>query len=239
MDNACFISTISALDLNTNDGLLKLSDYSKSQVLADSRFDDIWWDLSHDNMPHTSYGNNSSLRNFIRDQILLSQTDSYAQPTCSISGGSTNSGEKKLYKASNSVTVENHIVNSGAQLTLKSGTSIHLKPGFEVKAGATFHASIENIHSRDCNLAGALPQFSSSSPNKAGSNIVQLDTIVDGIMISSYVPISSKPKKIIGNESGIFNTTLNASLSVYPNPVQDYKEVSSNTQAIKNKSTPK
>ncbi len=221
MKNSCFISTISALDLNTNDGLLKLSNYSKNQILADSRFDDIWWDLSHDNMLHTSY--NSSLRNFIADQIYLSQTDNYAQLDCSISGGYTNSGEKKLHKASNAVTIGQHTVGNGAQLTLKSGSTIILKPGFEVKSGGTFSASIENIHSRDCNLAGNLPQFTPPLRNSTQNNIIQMDTIIDGNLVSLFSTSDQTVSKIISNKSlatqnfSVQGTTM----SIFPNPAED------------------
>jgi len=222
MDRSCFVSTISALDLNTNYGFLKLSDYSKSQVLANSRFDDIWWDVSHDNMPHTSY--NSSLRNFIENQIFLSQTESYAQPDCTISGGTTNSDEKKLYKASNSVTIGNHTVNSGAQLMLKSGNSIILNPGFEVKAGATFSASIEDIHSRDCNLAGNLPQFSPSAPSNINSNIVQIDATINGDTVPYYVPAGYSDYTITDDKSASMQDVaeINKQLFIFPNP-SEYK----------------
>src|SRR3972149_1835690 len=84
-DNACFIPTISALDLNTNNLLLNVGSYTKNQILADSPFDDIWWNLNHTNMMHTSYYHPSlgfdyfALSNFIEDQIYLSQSENYAQ----------------------------------------------------------------------------------------------------------------------------------------------------------------
>ena len=42
---ATFVSTISALDLSTNNSKLNLNSYGKSRILANSPFEDLWWTL--------------------------------------------------------------------------------------------------------------------------------------------------------------------------------------------------
>ncbi len=163
-DVSCFVSTISALDLPTNDLLLDISNYSKSTILKNTPFDDIWWDTSHGNMAHTSY--NFNLMNFVMDQIYLSQTENYAQENLLLSDGVVNVNDKKLYKAANELNVENYVIKNGGQLTLKSGNVIIINPGTYVEVGATVSAEIEKIYSRNCELNNDLPQFSSDNYTK-------------------------------------------------------------------------
>jgi hypothetical protein len=235
-DVACFVSTISALGLNTNDLMLNLANYSKNQILQDTRFDDIWWDTSHPNMTHTSY--NSSLYSFVEDQIYLSEIENYAQLNKSISGGTTNSGDKKLYKASNSVTVENHTVQNGGQLSLKSGNAISLNAGFTVEAGATFSASIENINTRDCDLAGNLPQFTPASLKSARirTDSYIKDTVIGGYNVSMYAPVSINSNSSMKEPTSVFDVLqMENFLTVYPNPTSDLINIiytSSNKQNI-------
>lgn len=222
-ENTCFVPTISALGLNTNDLLLNVADYSKDQILNHTHFDDIWWDTTHTNMRHTSY--NSSLYNFIATQIGLSESENYAQANNSIYSGSTNSGDKKIYKASNAVSIENHTVKNGGQLTLKSGNTITLKPGFAVEVGATFSASIEDIQTRDCNLADNLPQFTHSSlkSSKTQSDSYKIDTIIRGYNVALHAPIDIN-SNFSSNEptSAMKIEQKGKTLKVFPNPTSDF-----------------
>jgi hypothetical protein len=229
-DDASFVSTISALGLNTNDLLLNVSGYSKNQILQDTYFDDIWWNTAHSNMAHTSYYHSSlgtdyyALYNFIEDQIYLSETENFAQYNNSVSGGSTNSGDKKLYKASNSVTVENHTVKNGGQLSLKSGNSITLNAGFTVEAGATFSASIENISTRDCNLADNLPQFTPASLKSASlrTDSYKKDTVIGGYNVSMYAPVNINSNSSMKEPTSVFDILQKDDfLTVFPNPTSD------------------
>lgn len=211
-ENSCFVSTNSALGLNTDDLLLDIGSYSKSQILQDTYFDDIWWDYAHSNMYHTSY--NGNIKTFVEEQIELSEIENYAEEFVFVSGGMTNSGVNNLSKASNLVEYENYTVLNGGQLSLKSGNEISLKPGFTVEEGAVFTASIENIQSKDCNLAGNLPQFSPTSycfNNR--SRVYATDTTYGDYVYSLYLPINQDIEK----EIPISNTKM---FELFPNPTQ-------------------
>ena len=211
-ENACFVSTNSALGLNTDDLLLDIGSYSKSQILQDTHFDDIWWDFSHSNMLHTSY--NNIIKTFINNQIELSEIENYAEEFVFVSGGMTNSGVNNLSKASNLVEYENYTVFNGGQLHLKSGNEISLKPGFTVTEGAIFTASIENIQSKDCNLAGNLPQFSPTNYSYNNrSRVYASDTIYGDFAFSVYLPIDhDKEKEFPNSDLKMFE--------IFPNPTQ-------------------
>jgi len=209
-DNACFVSTNSALGLNTDDLLLDIGSYSKNYILQDTYFDDIWWNNTHSNMLHTSY--NDDIKNFIYAQIHLSDMEDYAQENVFVSGGTTNSGVNSLSKASNLIEYDNHIVLDGGQLSLKSGNEISLEPGFTVEAGAVFTASIENIQIKDCGLAGNLPQFSTAN-YKTNDRVYgySIDTLYSDFAMSIHLPVEEDmTQSSILTEMKMFE--------VFPNP---------------------
>lgn len=229
-NDACFVPAISSLGLNTNHLLLNIGSYTKDQILQDTYFDDIWWNTTHSNMKHASYYDSSlgsnyyAIYNFIEDQIYTSVNENYARINNSISSGSTISGDKKLYKASNLVSIENHTVNNGGQLTLKSGNAITLNPGFIAESGSSFSALIENIHTRNCSLAGNLPQFTPASLKsaKTHANSYKIDTVLRGCNISMYAPFDVNSYSSMKEQTLVFDILQKKSFHrVFPNPTKN------------------
>ena len=156
MDNACFISTISALDLNTNDKLIPLHRYTKSQILADTYFDDIGWDIDQQNYYHTQL--TPTMSSFLYNQIVNFNVN------CS-SGSNVNknsityNNQKDIIKSANTITLSNVSLTNNSSLTLIANNSITINSGFSVSTGCTFSANIAPVIAPKTSLAGNLPQF--------------------------------------------------------------------------------
>ncbi|TAH24415.1 MAG: T9SS C-terminal target domain-containing protein [Cytophagales bacterium] len=211
-DKACFVATTSSLDLNTTDKLIKLKNYSKNQIMVDTPFDDIWWDINQENLEHTFLTANMGA--WLYQQIMENTTHYSGKTDRVINNISIN--DNVVYKATNSITVQNTTVSSGKELSLVAGKSIEFLPGFESPIGTTLNADVRNVTEPKRSLANKLPNFKPSASARLSGDFDNFYS--DTISSSNYrIPNQNYPiysKKELSDYTQEF--------TVYPNPIIDY-----------------
>ncbi|HRP53505.1 MAG TPA: hypothetical protein PLI97_08355 [Fluviicola sp.] len=82
-----------------------------------------------------------------------------------------------------------YVVEANAELTLKAGEEIHLKPGVHFKAGATFHAKMDPQVCGYCTYSGIPPYSDGRHPYTTNSdyeNDVQTDLNLEASLFKIY-----------------------------------------------------
>ena len=196
-DYACFIPSISALDLNTDNKLLNISNYSKNNVLLDSPFDDIWWDSSQVNLNHTVL--TSDMGQWLYEQIT-STSENYSGENNKIIADITLDMNAN-YKSTNSITFSNVNIPNNGSVEAKAASSIVLKSGFKAIKGCVFNAKIEPVKSPKRTLAGNLPNFNSYFAQrqqvKVHDNTIELRDSISAPLIEVKNKISIFPTATI------------------------------------------
>lgn len=186
MDNACFVPTNSAFDLNHNDISLDLAKEGKNSVLASSPFDDIWWSTLQENTDHTTL--TKDIASWLYTQIINSdQNNKTASLDLQVSG-QINTGEKKLYKATNKIDVGSGSLQTGSSLVLKAGSEINFTGDFDMAEGAELSAEIVPISLSKC-ISG------SPSHYRKGEDIPEKEQLIENSNSQPFIyPNPSKGK---------------------------------------------
>jgi len=199
--NACFIPSISALDLATDDYFLNISSYPNLNEITP--FETTFHGFS-ENSSHMSPAQDANENTFVINQI-----EDYSNPQCylltttlNLNNVTVNNSETKQEKKVGSITAQNYTIKNGANVSFEPTTLINLLPGFKAEAGSTFSAKI-----------GCLPKpcvfsYGSSSLKKA----ILADNSVP------YQNLDTSPIHAYEGINSIQSNSLEISSSVYPNP---------------------
>ncbi|MCP4461107.1 MAG: T9SS type A sorting domain-containing protein [Cytophagales bacterium] len=226
-ENASFIPTISALDINTGDAEIDLASYGKSTILDHTGFDDIWWDTSHGDERHNEL--TVALSDWIYDQIILVEGDDSGRKSQFYNNTLNNLSvsNSEIHKAVNNITVQgNSNVSSGGNLELLASNSITLSSGFHAQLGSTFSANIVNVSEADCSISNNLNSSGriAYTKNELYENYVSLDTVINNVQVN--IILSGGNLQV---EEDIKESNLNENLVVYPNPTSNQIKISSNS----------
>ena len=216
-NNASFIPTISALDVNTTDAGIDLASYGKSTILNNTVFDDIWWDTSHGDLRHNE--STSAISDWIYDQIIAVEGDNGGRKSRFYNNtqSSLSVSNAQIHKAANNLTIQGSstVTNTG-QLELLASNRVTLKPGFHARQGSILLARIGDVSEADCSVGNDLNSGGrlATGEDMSHENFVSRDTIVNGSHVQ-YI-LSGGTFEIEENVSE--SPLAGHSLSVYPNP---------------------
>ncbi|MEQ9288709.1 MAG: T9SS type A sorting domain-containing protein [Cyclobacteriaceae bacterium] len=226
-ENASFIPTISALNVNTVNAEIDLASYGKSTILDHTGFDDIWWDTSHGDQRHNEL--TVALSDWIYDQIILVEGDDSGRKSRFYNNTLNNLSvsNSEIHKAVNNITVQgNSNISSGGNLELLAGNSITLGPGFHAQAGSTFSANVVNVSEADCSISNNLNSSGriAFSKNELYNDYSSRDTVINNVQVNI---ILSGGNLLVEEETNVPN--LNENLIVYPNPTSKEIKISANS----------
>lgn len=220
IDRTCFIPTVSALDLNTD--IFESFNLNSSQCYTN--FDYIH---AEDTTNNDHFSLQQGAETFIMNHVLSNEkprqkyyfsAENLTIPNNQIIG----SGQSYNKTAKFNITNENSfIVNSRGSSTLIAGKSIEMKPGFTVESGGLLTAEIgyvdlmcENpVQFKARQLANGLVPVPDDSgiKNYDCSNVTEMPNYN-----SEFNYFDCEMPDILSPE--VIDSTLNANISVYPNP---------------------
>ncbi|KXX71241.1 hypothetical protein [Flammeovirga sp. SJP92] len=206
IEDACFISTNSALDLSTDISTLNLANYGKDRILSNTPFDDIWWDVSHSNMTHTELSSDISI--WIEDQIYsVDNEDIYVTHQNTLTLNNYSPMKNEVIKAGESITIESLSRNlgNGDNIEIVAGNNIFVK-NLQIDKGANIIIKATDVENLEFECLNNLPSNSNTRTfNDDFSNsdqLIQADTIVDGKKIVYYKVIEK------GSEEAVISNQL-------------------------------
>ena len=144
-ENATFIPTMSALDINTNDLFYDLS--SVPEIETYSPFDDVFYQTQN-----YKFGELSPISNalpFINSNIILANNYSDCDDDIINVSSNTLSNQYKESHSKISTQIVAEMFNN-SESDFKSEGAIILKPGFHSKIGSDFSARIKNCEIQLC-----------------------------------------------------------------------------------------
>jgi hypothetical protein len=166
--NACFIPSISALDLATDDYFIDISNTSNLDIITP--FESTFHGLT-ENTSHMAPAQNMDEINFVLNQI-----NDYSNPKCYMLSTTVNladliinSSQTAQVKNVGNINVQNYTIKSSANVEFDATTSIRLLQGFKAEAGSKFSSKIVCIP-KPC-------VFSYSNLNLKSANVSYNSTI--------------------------------------------------------------
>ena len=172
----------------------------------------LTWPFSYlsPNNYYPSAGDNFVCNQSIIQPILCCE----AEPNILIENETIEGAGEVLFHAVNNITIINTLIKSSAKdVTLKAGNNIILEPGFETEDGANVEMSIEPCESKQ---------------NQPKDSLADKKT--ENKILNEQFLTKSEDISVESENNSQFQDTFN----IYPNPADNYIEISVNVNCSKN-----
>jgi hypothetical protein len=206
-DQATFVPSISAFDINTNDFYFNFNEHLPIETVSpfdkcySTNFNDAWYDFS-------GSANVIDLSQLAED---ISSSDNYAECTsqdATVPPSDITSGNSDVWHVADNLIIGDYTVEPSAKAVLTAGSEILMEPGLDLKAGSNVVLSIIPCTQNICNppsltslpphksmkTVSSLPLFQSDSffikiyPNPAGEKVfvVLPEILNNGAIVTLY-----------------------------------------------------